>query len=158
MWNDLDFADVTLATADYQQIRAHKVILSSCSQFFRNILLNNPHQNPLLYLKGIKHRELVLVTQFIYLGQCQAKHENVGAFLATGKDLEVSGLMEGVDTDYIIETDMVNTTEQDTSHSLRQVDTRTDDVLTMSSNVGPVRKLKGNGNLECDQCGDLEVR
>ena len=67
LWNDLDFADVTLATADYQQIRAHKVILSSCSSFFRNILLNNPHQNPLLYLKGIKHKELVLVTQFIYL-------------------------------------------------------------------------------------------
>ena len=34
--------------------------------------------------------------------------------------------MEGVDTDYIIETDMVNTTEQDTAQNLRQVDTRTD--------------------------------
>ena len=45
--------------------------------------------------------------------------------------------MEGVDTDYIIETDMVNTTEQDTAQNLRQDDARTDDVFTMSSNVGP---------------------
>ena len=96
LWNDLDFADVTLATADNQQIRAHKVILSSCSPFFRNILLNNPHQNPILYLKGINHKELELVTQFIYQGQCQVRHEDIGAFLATGTDLEVSGLMEDI--------------------------------------------------------------
>ncbi len=49
LWNDLDFADVTLATIDNQQIRAHKVILSSCSPFFHNLLLRNPHQNPLIY-------------------------------------------------------------------------------------------------------------
>ena len=39
LWNDQDFADVTLATVDDQQIRAHKVILSSCSEFFRNIFV-----------------------------------------------------------------------------------------------------------------------
>ena len=63
LWNDQDFADVTLATVDDQQIRAHKVILSSCSQFFRNIFLMNPHQNPLLYLKGIRYKELALISK-----------------------------------------------------------------------------------------------
>ena len=58
LWNDQDFADVTLATVDDQQSRAHKVILSSCSQFFRNIFLKNPHQNPLLYLKDIRYKEI----------------------------------------------------------------------------------------------------
>ena len=33
LWTDQDFTDVTLATEDNQQIRKHKVILSSCSQF-----------------------------------------------------------------------------------------------------------------------------
>ena len=113
LWNDLDFTDVTLATADNQQIRAHKVILSSCSPFFRNILLNNPHQNPLLYLKGINHKELELLTQFIYQGQCQVRHEDIGAFLATGTDLEVSGLMEDIKADDIIETNMENTAQHD---------------------------------------------
>ena len=68
LWNDQDFADVTLATVDGQQIKAHKVILSACSQFFRNIFVMNPHQNPLLYLKGIRYKELALVIQFNYLG------------------------------------------------------------------------------------------
>ena len=46
LWGDQDFADVTLATADDRQIKAHKVIISSCSPFFRNILVKNPHANP----------------------------------------------------------------------------------------------------------------
>ena len=54
LWNDQDFSDVTLATVDNQQIRAHKVILSSSSKFFRNIFLKNQHQNPLIYLNGHK--------------------------------------------------------------------------------------------------------
>ena len=96
LWNDKDFADVTLATVDDQHIRAHKVILSSCSQFFRNIFLKNPHHNPLLYLKGIKYKELSMVIKFIYLGQCEVGQNELEDFLATGKDLEVGGLMEDV--------------------------------------------------------------
>ena len=73
LWGDQDFADVTLATVDDQQIRAHKVILSSSSQFFINIFLNNSHNNPLLYLKGIRYKELALIVKFIYLGQCELR-------------------------------------------------------------------------------------
>ena len=46
-----DFFDVTLACED-DQIEAHKVILSACSPFFKGVLKKNPHQHPLLYLKG----------------------------------------------------------------------------------------------------------
>ena len=35
LWLDTDFTDVTLATSDDLQIHSHKVILSSCSSFFR---------------------------------------------------------------------------------------------------------------------------
>ena len=50
-----DFFDVTLACEDSSQIEAHKVILSACSTFFKDILKKNPHQHPLLYLRGVKH-------------------------------------------------------------------------------------------------------
>ena len=96
LWNDQDFADVTLATVDDQQIGAHKVILSSCSEFFRNIFLKNPHQNPLLYLNGIWYKELSMVIKFIYLGQCEVRQSELEDFLSTGKDLKVGGLMEYV--------------------------------------------------------------
>ena len=94
LWNDHDFADVTLATLDHHQIRAHKVILSYCSKFFRDIFLKNPHQNPLLYLKGIRYKELAMVIKLIYLGQCEVGQNELKDFLTTGNDLEVEGLIE----------------------------------------------------------------
>ena len=51
--NDQAFTDVTLATLDNQHVSAHKIILSSGSTFFKNILVRNLHQNPLIYLKDI---------------------------------------------------------------------------------------------------------
>jgi hypothetical protein len=93
LWGDQEFADVTLASEDNKQIRAHKVILGSCSPFFRNILINNPHPSPLLYLKGIKHRELEFILEFIYQGQCHVGTEELQDFLKAGSDLRVSGLL-----------------------------------------------------------------
>ena len=52
-----DLTYVTLACDDDEQIQAHKVILSSMISFFHRIFLKNPHQHPLIYLKGIKHIE-----------------------------------------------------------------------------------------------------
>ena len=130
LWNDQDFADVTLATVDDKKIRAHKVILSSCSQFFRNIFLNNPHQNPLLYLKGIRYKELALVIKFIYLGQCEVGHNELSDFLATGSDLKVGGLMEDVNLKDIEEPVVENgahytqeTQEPDSNHTYLDVKT-----------------------------------
>ena len=65
--DDKDFFDVTLAT-DGDQISAHKVILAACSPFFRNVLRRNPHQHPLLYLKGVTYSDLQSVLSFMYHG------------------------------------------------------------------------------------------
>merc|ERR1719309_1095065 len=71
LWQNQNFSDVTLATMDNQQLKAHKIILSSCSNVFRDILLNNPHPNPLIYLKGIRHQDLEMMLKFIYQGQIE---------------------------------------------------------------------------------------
>ena len=64
-----DFFDVSLACDSDEQISAHKVILSACSPWFRAILKRNPHQHPLLYLKGVKHSDLQAVLNFMYHGE-----------------------------------------------------------------------------------------
>jgi hypothetical protein len=46
---------------DDEQIQAHEVILAACSPFFRNILRRNPHQHPMLYMKGVKFTDLQAV-------------------------------------------------------------------------------------------------
>ena len=96
LWKDQDFTDVTLATADDQQIRAHKVILSSCSPFFKNILLKNSNSNLILYLKDIHNEDHEMVLKFIYLGQCEVGQEDLVKFLDIGKELQIKGLVDDV--------------------------------------------------------------
>jgi len=88
-----DFFDVTLACDD-SQIQAHKVILSACSPFFRNVLRKNPHQHPLLYLKGVKYKELLAVLNFMYMGEVNVAQEELNSFLAVAEDLRVKGLTQ----------------------------------------------------------------
>ena len=89
-----DFFDVTLACED-NQVSAHKVILSACSPFFRSVLRRNPHQHPLLYLKGVKYQEMLAVLNFMYMGEVNVAQEELNSFLAVAEDLRVKGLTQG---------------------------------------------------------------
>jgi len=89
---DEDFVDVTLVCDDARQFHAHKVILSACSPFFRNLFVKNPHPKPLIFLKGIRYEELETILKFMYLGQAQLPQDDLNAFLGVAKDLQVKGL------------------------------------------------------------------
>jgi len=91
--DDKDFFDVTIACED-EQLQAHKVILSACSPFFRNILRRNQHQHPLLYLKGVKYTDLQSVLNFMYHGEVNVAQEELNSFLAVAEDLRVKGLTQ----------------------------------------------------------------
>jgi len=91
--DDKDFFDITLACDD-EQIQAHKVILSACSPFFRNVLRRNPHQHPLLYLKGVKYTDLQSVLNFMYHGEVNVAQDELNSFLAVAEDLRVKGLTQ----------------------------------------------------------------
>lgn len=92
-----DFFDVTLACED-DQIEAHKVILASCSPFFRNILRKNPHSHPLLYMNGVTQRELKAILDFMYHGEVQVAQEDLNSFLAVAEQLKVKGLTQNKST------------------------------------------------------------
>lgn len=98
LYTDTSFTDVTLLTEDDQQISAHKVVLASGSCFFRRILMKNFHQNPLIYLKGIKFSDLKSIVRFIYLGETEINRNEVESFIRTGKDLQINGLLESIKT------------------------------------------------------------
>lgn len=88
-----NFCDVTLACASGQQIQAHKVILSACSPILQNLLIQNPHQHPLLYLRGIKFSELVNLLDFIYQGEVDIEQEDLPEFLSIAQELKIKGLI-----------------------------------------------------------------
>jgi len=90
---DKDFFDVTIACED-EQVQAHKVILSACSPFFKKILRKNPHQHPLLFLKGVKYVEIVAILNFMYHGEVNVTQDDLNAFLAVAEELKVKGLTQ----------------------------------------------------------------
>lgn len=96
-WQELrqekDFCDVTLA-CEGKQMEAHKVILSGFSPVFRSLLKENPHQHPLLYLRGVKYCQLVNILDFMYQGEVSVAQEQLNSFLDVSKDLEIKGLTD----------------------------------------------------------------
>ena len=92
MWENREFTDVTLVTADDQQISSHRLILSSHSTFFKRIFIKNPQQNLVVYLKDICLSELELLLEFVYTGQVEVGREQLQTFLASGRELGFKGM------------------------------------------------------------------
>ena len=90
--SDENFTDVALVSEDGKQVHAHKVSLSSSSMFFKAILVNNTHKNPLLYLKGVLFKQLSHILKFIYQGETELAQDDLDAFLQVAMDLEIKGL------------------------------------------------------------------
>ena len=101
---DNDFTDVTLVCEDGLVVEAHKVILAASGPFFLNILkMTKHHPHPLIYLKGVKMRELEVVVDFLYQGEVNLDQEDLDSFLALAahlrlkvlKDLQTENLESG---------------------------------------------------------------
>ena len=90
---DNEFADVTLACEDGQQIDAHKVILAASSPFFQNLLQRSKHPHPLIYMRGVKSENLLAVVDFLYRGEANVYQENLDSFLAIAEEFQLKGLM-----------------------------------------------------------------
>ena len=107
---DDDFLDVTLVGDDGQQVSAHKVILSTCSQYFKKVLKQNKHPHPLLCLWGLNHSDLKNILDYIYSGEILLVQEEVNRFLEVAQKLELDGafqknnLKEAVTSEQQIET------------------------------------------------------
>ena len=97
MREDQDFADVTLACEDGQQVEAHKVILVASSPFFQRLLGRNKHPHPLIYMRGIKSVDIVAIIDFLYCGEAAVYQENLDSFLTIAEELELKGLMGKTD-------------------------------------------------------------
>ena len=88
-----DFFDVTLVSEDHSQMSAHKVVLSACSPFFKNIFRSNSHSHPLLYLGSINSTHLGFILDYIYQGEVHILQDQLDDFLQAAQRLNVKGLM-----------------------------------------------------------------
>merc|ERR1712133_273485 len=96
-----DFFDVTLVSDDQTQFLTHKLVLSSCSAYFKNILKQTKHSHPLLCLDGIGSNELNDVLHYIYNGEVEVYQEHIDRFLGIAFRLELEGLMNNTTSDEV---------------------------------------------------------
>ena len=89
--------DVTLVSDDNKQVSAHKLVLSSCSEYFKSIFKHNskPNVHPLLCLDGITAEDLKNIMDYIYNGEVQIFQEDLDRFLIVAQRLKLEGLMGG---------------------------------------------------------------
>ena len=89
---DKDFADVTLACEDGQQIEVHKTVLASSSPFFMEMLKKHKHPHPLILMRGIKSKHLASLLDFLYRGEANVEQEDLEFFLALAEEFKLKGL------------------------------------------------------------------
>ena len=89
---NIDFSDVTLVCENHQQIKAHRVILSACSPFFRSMLLSSKHSHSMIYMRGVNAKDLVAIVDYIYHGEAEICKEDLDGFLALADSLQLKGL------------------------------------------------------------------
>ncbi|KAL0268437.1 UNVERIFIED_CONTAM: hypothetical protein PYX00_010388 [Menopon gallinae] len=86
-----DFVDVTLA-CDGRSLKAHRVVLSACSSYFRELLKSTPCKHPVIVLQDVSFADLSSLVEFIYHGEVNVHQKNLTSFLKTAEVLRVSGL------------------------------------------------------------------
>jgi len=93
LYQETDYTDVTLITEDMQVFKSHRIVLSSSSDFFKEILGKmKSFQGQTLYLKEIQGDILGLLLNFIYLGAVTVSQESIRHFLSTAVDLKIKGI------------------------------------------------------------------
>ena len=87
-----EYSDVTLVCEEDQYIKAHKIILTACSPFCSTILKKTEHFHPIIYMRGMKAKDLASIVDFVYHREANVYQEDLEGFLSLAEELKVKGL------------------------------------------------------------------
>ncbi len=95
--------DITLSCGD-QEFSAHKLVLSICSTYFKNLFTPKPMSKrrpadsaAIVYLKDVDPRHMELLLHYMYRGEINVEEAELMDLLATAKGLQIKGLTDGPD-------------------------------------------------------------
>ncbi|XP_044762941.1 zinc finger and BTB domain-containing protein 14 isoform X2 [Coccinella septempunctata] len=89
--NSEHFVDVTLA-CENEMLKCHKVVLSACSTYFEKLLLHNPCQHPIIFMKDMKFHEMQSLIDFMYKGEVNVSQDDLPSLLKSAEALQIRGL------------------------------------------------------------------
>jgi hypothetical protein len=79
-------------SADNKRLEAHKVILSGSSNAFKNMLVDQKHPHPLIFMRGVEHKVLEDMLDLIYKGEVELEEEMKDSFTKLQIDIELFGV------------------------------------------------------------------
>ncbi|KAF3430130.1 hypothetical protein E2986_02230 [Frieseomelitta varia] len=91
--DDEDFVDVTLA-CDGRRLQAHKVVLSACSPYFKELFKTNPCKHPIIFMRDVEFEHLQSLLEFMYAGEVNISQAELPTFLRTAESLQIRGLTD----------------------------------------------------------------
>lgn len=92
MYKDETLVDVTLSCGNHQ-IHAHRLVLSACSPYFRNIFEKqaNPFHYPIVNIDNMYIEDLKLILEFMYRGEVLIPRDRLATVVRCATNLEVDG-------------------------------------------------------------------
>ncbi|XP_044002380.1 zinc finger and BTB domain-containing protein 14-like isoform X2 [Aphidius gifuensis] len=91
--DDEDFVDVTFA-CDGRRLQAHKVVLSACSPYFKELFKTNPCKHPIIFMRDVEFEHLQSLLEFMYAGEVNISQAELSIFLRTAESLQIRGLTD----------------------------------------------------------------
>ena len=92
LFSEEKFCDVTVGS-EGQFLRAHKIVLIACSDYFQNLLAHIlPSQHPIFILEGVKFCDLKAIIDYMYFGQVSVGHNQLQSVLKSSETLRVKSL------------------------------------------------------------------
>ena len=143
--------DVTLAIDDGQQIKAHKLVLSAGSLYFRDIFEKVTHPQPYIHLGGFSKYQLDAVIEFLYNGRTEVDAENWGKFESAATFLRVVGFSGDLNNEMetLAENDVAKQPEFNTAY---------DNVDTLEESVDVDVDIQGiNESLQDEIVKDIKT-
>ena len=97
--------DVNLVSDSEEHIPAHRLVLSACSDFFKNIFTKVDNHNPLIYLAGVSSGDIQRILDYMYHGEVQVYQEDLNHFLEVAEKLKIDGVIGTKDKNTFVKED-----------------------------------------------------
>ncbi|KAF0311805.1 Longitudinals lacking protein, isoforms H/M/V [Amphibalanus amphitrite] len=91
---DESLVDVTLY-AEGRPVKAHKVVLSACSQYFKAIFSAHTESHPVIIINNVLHSELRALVDYMYRGEVNVCQDQLSSFIKAAESLKIKGLADG---------------------------------------------------------------
>ncbi|XP_045113199.1 zinc finger and SCAN domain-containing protein 2-like isoform X4 [Portunus trituberculatus] len=85
------YADVTLS-CEGKFYAVHKLVLSTCSEYFDNIFEQTPCKHPIIVLANIQQAELEAILSYMYDGAVTVSQSNLPRLIKVAELLQIKGL------------------------------------------------------------------